>query len=480
MTTLISNNRASFVVSMQNKDFVVNPPSTSPDFPLKFTAHEPNSTISFVKNKTIPFDVSLETSTDGFNWTSYTVDDVKTLSNVNDSIYFRAGPAGNIRFAGFTTGRNGTVTNNAFYHFEMFGSIEATGNILSLLNRDQSKAKMEEIPGVVAGQTSGSFTFFGLFYNCTALTTAPLLPSKNLTSHCYDCMFRGCTSLREMPALPAKDIPVGSYMHMFNGCSFKRVKRIGAVRLENASCYSMFQNCSQLEYADNLFNMIEYADTFSMRYMFWNCFNLKVGPSMYTTGRAGHATFNSAFLNCYALTAVPKIHIESLRNRSGLYGQMFSGCSSITSVPIDYLRNSASVISSHLSAYNSFDPDEADTGVTVTSSNIREMYATMFKDCTNLTVAPFLYECALSTAKYQASSEYQSIFEGCSALSSLSTDFTHYSANNNMINMIKNTASNGVLWCKEVGDLSDHLADLGNTSWTVSAYTDDNWKDIVY
>ena len=96
------------------------------------------------------FDVSLETSTDGLNWTSYTVGDVKTLPNVNDAIYFSAGPTGNKRFAGFTTGRNGTVTNNAFYHFEMSGSIEATGNILSLLNRDQSKAKMEEIPGVVA------------------------------------------------------------------------------------------------------------------------------------------------------------------------------------------------------------------------------------------------------------------------------------------------------------------------------------------
>ena len=158
---------------------------------------------------------------------------------------------------------------------------------------------------------------------------------------------------------------------------------------------------------------------------------------------------------------------------------MFSNCSSLNSVPVDYLRNSASVISSHLSAYDSFDPDEADTGVSQ-SSNIKEMYATMFKDCTNLTVAPFLYECALSTAKYQVSSQYESIFEGCSSLSSLSTDFTHYSADKNMLNMIKNTASNGVLWCKEVGDLSDHLAELGDTSWTVSAYIDDNWKDIIY
>ena len=53
-------------------------------------------------------------------------------------------------------------------------------------------------------------------------------------------MFRGCSNLEEMPDLPAKDIPAGSYMHMFNGCSFKRVKRIGAVRLETGSCYSMF------------------------------------------------------------------------------------------------------------------------------------------------------------------------------------------------------------------------------------------------
>lgn len=65
-------------------------------------------------------------------------------------------------------------------------------------------------------------------------------------------------------------------------------------------------------------------------------------------------------------------------------------------------------------------------------------------------------------------------------MSSLSTDFTHYSTNSNMLNMIKDTAHNGVLWCKEVGDLSDHLADLGDETWTVSAYTDDSWKDIAY
>lgn len=40
-----------------------------------------------------------------------------------------------------------------------------------------------------------------MFYNCTALTTAPTLPATTLTQYCYYSMFQGCTNLNRIECL---------------------------------------------------------------------------------------------------------------------------------------------------------------------------------------------------------------------------------------------------------------------------------------
>ena len=39
-----------------------------------------------------------------------------------------------------------------------------------------------------------------MFYGCTNLTTAPVLPATTLVQSCYSSMFRGCTSLNYIKA----------------------------------------------------------------------------------------------------------------------------------------------------------------------------------------------------------------------------------------------------------------------------------------
>lgn len=54
---------------------------------------------------------------------------------------------------------------------------------------------------------------------------------------------------------------------------------------------------------------------------------------------------------------------------------MFINCTQLSSVTIDYLKNSAATISSHLSAFDSHDPDD---GATAQSINVKEVYSNMF------------------------------------------------------------------------------------------------------
>ena len=56
---------------------------------LCFTAEEPGSTVKLTKVRSAP-DVNLQTSTNGSSWTPYAVNDVITLANVNDKVYFKA------------------------------------------------------------------------------------------------------------------------------------------------------------------------------------------------------------------------------------------------------------------------------------------------------------------------------------------------------------------------------------------------------
>ena len=56
---------------------------------LCFTAQKAGSTVKLTKNGDAPA-VNLQTSTDGVSWTPYTVNEVITLTNVDDKVYYQA------------------------------------------------------------------------------------------------------------------------------------------------------------------------------------------------------------------------------------------------------------------------------------------------------------------------------------------------------------------------------------------------------
>lgn len=141
---------------------------------LCFTAEEAGSTVALVKARTPP-EITLETSRDGLVWTPYTIGSTITLANVGDRIFFAAGDGGNTQLG------NSII---AYHIFLLSGRIAASGNIMSLLNRN-----------IALTEISGNYAFAKLFYGCTSLVTAPKLPATNLKDYCYYRMFQKCTSL---------------------------------------------------------------------------------------------------------------------------------------------------------------------------------------------------------------------------------------------------------------------------------------------
>ncbi|MBQ1297565.1 MAG: hypothetical protein IIY21_26215, partial [Clostridiales bacterium] len=182
------------------------------------------STVSLVTYGS-PSPIQLETSTDGTTWTSYTINDTITLTNVGDYVMFRGN---NNRFN----------ANGKCYEFAMNGSIAASGKVTSLYD---STCQSDTIPS--------DYMFGYLFYNCTALTHAPELPATNLRDKCYIDMFYGCTGLTYAPELPATTMADDCYSTMFRGCSsLVQAPDLPATSLADR-CYSnMFRGCTSLNY----------------------------------------------------------------------------------------------------------------------------------------------------------------------------------------------------------------------------------------
>lgn len=164
---------------------------------LCFTANTAGSTVQLTQNRT-PIAVSLETSTDGWTWDSYTIWDTITLTNIGDKVYFRN--------TSETTTWFSAGTNNR-YQFVLTWSVASSWDITYLINKNWTDT------------LTVNYCFYHLFYWATALTSAPSLPATTLTQRCYNQMFVNCTNLETLPELPAIDLTSYCYYNMFRWCT---------------------------------------------------------------------------------------------------------------------------------------------------------------------------------------------------------------------------------------------------------------------
>ena len=193
--------------------------------PLTFRATQDGSTVTLAKEGTPSGD--FQTSRDGGNtWADYTIG-TEIILNTDDEVSFRA-----------NIDRPPAQDYNNYFQFMMEGKIEAWHNVTSLW-RTNDFATYESVVG---------FAFYRLFYGCTSLTKAPVLPATTLARHCYDSIFYGCQSLTKAPALPATKLAQYCYSYMFSGCqSLTKTPVLPATTLALGSYYCMFSGCQSLK-----------------------------------------------------------------------------------------------------------------------------------------------------------------------------------------------------------------------------------------
>ena len=290
----------------------VNPSSDSNDY-LCFTANENACSIKTTVTGSLTATPSLEYSTDKKNWKPFKINDtIVDLTNTGNKIYIRA-TSYNASFSEYT---------NKYISFVINGSVSASGNIMSLLNKNCS------------GDSVPVFSFYCLFKNNTTLTTAPALPAKNLNYYCYASMFSGCSGLTTAPELPAKNLADHCYNNMFFNCtSLTTAPALPAKNLADYCYHNMFSDCSSLTTAPAL-PATDLADN-CYDSMFYDCTSLTTAPTLPATTLANFC-YVSMFSYCTSLTTAPVLPATDLK--SGCYKKMFKGCSSLSSITVYFTK----------------------------------------------------------------------------------------------------------------------------------------------
>ena len=285
---------------------------------LKFTATQANSSIGFGHAGTA-FTTSnrFYYSTDeGVTWTEYanpyqtvyTSCMMISLPHVGDSVFIR----------GIAEAFSATETNH--YRFRMTGKIEASGNIMSLMNFRKSAV---------------SYCFYELFMDCDSLTTAPEIPATTLATYCYMKMFMNCTSLVEPPLLQATTIQNYCYDSMFAGCT-------SLIKAPELPCTGLREGCYRMMFCDctSITDFIDLPATSlavkCYQGMFKNCTSLtrdNVDIYLRSTTLQNYC-YDEMFAGCTSLRTIH--YIAGAELRTGSCTRMFQGCTQLRSVSVGF------------------------------------------------------------------------------------------------------------------------------------------------
>lgn len=248
--------------------------------------------------------------------------------------------------------------------------------------------------------------FSYLFQNCSVLTSAPDLPSKNLSSNCYYSMFYGCTGLTTAPALPATELAKSCYEQMFKGCtSLKSAPALSATVLAE-SCYkSMFNGCTLLDNAPDL--PAEKVPDNAYNEMFYKCTSLKAMPTI-SAKTVGAYGMQEMFYECSILSKVTDLCIEIFKNNNNGVGyncaNMFAYCKNLTAAP----KLPATTLADYCYQEMFIGCENLSSAPELNALSVREgSYQRMFANCTRLKAAP-----ALPATEVRVSG-YQQMFSNC-------------------------------------------------------------------
>lgn len=116
---------------------------------------------------------------------------------------------------------------------------------------------------------------------------------------------------------------------------------------KNNAFNSLFSGCTTITSAENVSLPATILSTSCYQYMFLDCSNLSVAPSVLSATSLAENCYNGMFGNCTSLTTAPKMLATTLVNRCCQY--MYVNCSSLNSVTCIATNPSTSYTTSWLS-----------------------------------------------------------------------------------------------------------------------------------
>lgn len=303
-------------------------------------------------------------------------------------------------------------------------------------------------------------TLTKVFFNDTALKNVGLMfgEANTAASGTIANIFDGCTALETVPAGLFDNLKaVTTVTAVFQNSGIKTLPDALFANMEKATDFSnCFKNCDEMvEAPHNLFGSS--ATATKMQYMFENCDKLTTIPSdLMGAPSKDNLELNYMFQNCKALEAVPAGLFKGCKVKS--YSMTFAGCSSLKTVgseaiecdsknptvsnlfldctsletvPADFMINVEAVTSLYCMFKNS--------GIKSLPVNLFDKYVqlndirNLFENCKNLTgespytivngVKYHLYERTATTSEVNglaAITKYSLAFKGCTGLSDYS------------------------------------------------------------
>ena len=239
---------------------------------------------------------TIQYSTDGSTWKTYTDETIKLTKGQY------------VQFKGVITQYAPSYDGNSNFIlkgglFNLYGNLTSLDNYISTFEGGYKYVKMFENTNVYdcsmlntgIKTIKSSQVFSSMFNNCKYLFKIPQLPATTLANNCYQYMFQDCTSLTTIPSnlLPATTLADSCYSDMFDGCTSLTTipsNLLPATTLSD-SCYkNMFQGCiSLVETPEGWYLPAQTTYNSSCSSMFANCYRLhKMAVSYSGTITASH------------------------------------------------------------------------------------------------------------------------------------------------------------------------------------------------
>ena len=297
---------------------------------------------------------TIQYSTDGSTWKTYTDETIKLTRGQY------------VQFKGVITQYAQSNNFSKFILkgglFNLYGNLTSLDNYISTFNGGYKYNHMFENTNVydcskfntgIKSQT-GNSVFSFMFNDCKYLIKAPQLLATTLGRQCYDHMFSGCTGLTTVPNLPATTLRAYCYQYMFRGCTSLTTVPSNLLPATTliGSCYKyMFSGCTSLTTVpSNLLPATTLAE-YCYSDMFNGCTSLTTLPNLPATTLPRYCYYNM-FQYCTSLVETQKgwyLPAQKLDAQSLAY--MFYGCSKLQKMAVSY---SGTITGSHWSSFLRF------------------------------------------------------------------------------------------------------------------------------